>query len=42
MRWLGGITIYGHEFKSARGVGDGPGSLACRNPWVHKESDKTE
>ena len=32
----------GHEFEQAPGVGDGPGSLACCNPWGHKESDMTE
>ena len=34
--------IEGHEFEQAPGVGDGQGSLACCNPWVHKESDTTE
>ena len=32
----------GHEFEQAPGVGDGQGSLACYNPWSHKESDMTE
>ena len=32
----------GHEFEQAPGVGDGQGSLACRSPWGHKESDRTE
>ena len=32
----------GHEFEQALGVGDGQGSLACCNPWGHKESDTTE
>ena len=32
----------GHEFEQAPGVGDGQGSLACYNPWGHKESDTTE
>ena len=32
----------GHEFEQAPGVGDGQGSLACCNPWGHKESDTTE
>ena len=32
----------GHEFEQAPGVGDGQGSLACCNPWGHKESDMTE
>ena len=31
-----------HEFELAPGVGDGQGSLACYNPWGHKESDTTE
>ena len=32
----------GHEFKSALGVGDGQGSLACCSPLGRKESDTTE
>ena len=32
----------GHEFEQAPGVGDGQGSLACCNPWGHKESETTE
>ena len=32
----------GHEFEQAPGVGDGQGSLACCNPWDHKDSDMTE
>ena len=32
----------GDEFEQALGVGDGHGSLACYNPWGHKESDTTE
>ena len=31
-----------HEFEQALGVGDGKGSLACCDPWAHKESDMTE
>ena len=31
-----------HEFEQALGVGDGQGSLACCNPWGHKESDMAE
>ena len=31
-----------HEFEQALGFGDGQGSLACCNPWGHKESDMTE
>ena len=34
--------LNGHEFEQALGVGDGQGSLACWNPWGHKESDTTE
>ena len=32
----------GHEFEQALGVGDGQGSLACCNPWGHKELDMTD
>ena len=32
MRWLDGITDYGHEFKLAPGIGDGQGSLVCCSP----------
>ena len=31
-----------HEFEQASGDGDEQGSLACCNPWGHKESDMTE
>ena len=31
-----------HESEQAPGVGDGQESLACCNPWGHKESDMTE
>ena len=31
-----------HEFEQTPGVGDGQGSLACCDPWGHKESDMTE
>ena len=34
--------LNGHEFEEAPGTGDGQGSLACYNPWGHKESDMTE
>ena len=30
------------NFEQDPGVGDGQGSLACCNPWGHKESDTTE
>ena len=32
----------GQEFEQASGVSDRQGSLACCNPWGHKESDTTE
>jgi len=32
----------GHECEQPLGVDDGQGSLACCNPWGHKESDMTE
>ena len=32
--------LNGHEFEQALGVGGGQGSVACCNPWGHKESDK--
>ena len=32
----------GHEFEQALGVCDCQGSLACCNPWGHKELDMTE
>ena len=35
--WLDGL-----EFEQAPGVGDGQGSLACCNPWAHKEWETTE
>ena len=31
-----------HEFEPALEVGEGEESLACCNPWSHKESDATE
>ena len=30
-----------HEFEQVPGAGEGQGSLACRSPWGHKESDMT-
>ena len=38
--WHHGLD--GHEFESAPGGGNGPGSLACCSPWGRKESDTTE
>ena len=38
MRWLDGIMdSNGHEFEQALGDTEGQGSLACYNPWGHKE-----
>ena len=34
--------LNGHEFEQAPGVNDRQGSLACCNPWDHKELDTTE
>ena len=34
--------LNGHEFGYTLGVADGQGSLVCRSPWGHKESDMTE
>ena len=31
----------GHEFEQTQGDSDGQRSLACCNPWGHKESDTT-
>ena len=43
MKWLDGITIsMDAEFEQAPGVGDGQGSLACCNPWDHKELGTTD
>ena len=32
----------GHEFEQTLGDSEGQESLACCNPWGHKESDMTE
>ena len=42
MRWLDGITDYGHGSGWTPGVGDGQGGLACCGSWGRKESDMTE
>ena len=34
--------LNGHESEQASGDGEGQGSLACRSPWGHKESDMTD
>ena len=33
--------LNGHAFEQVVGYREGQGSLACCNPWVHKESDTT-
>ena len=38
--WL--HQLNGHEFEQAQEAGDGQASLACCNPWGHKESDMTK
>ena len=34
--------LNGHEFEQALGNDEGQGSLACCNPWGHKEMETTE
>ena len=34
--------LNGNDFVQTPGDGEGQGSLACRSPWGHKESDTTE
>ena len=34
--------LYGHEFESTPGVGDGQGVLACCSPRARQEMDTTE
>ena len=34
--------LNGHEFEQGPGDGEGKGSLACCDPWGHKESDMNE
>ena len=38
--WL--HQLNGHEFEQTPGDGEGQGTLACCNPWGHKESDMTK
>ena len=33
--------LNGCEFEQAPGDSEGQGSLACRSPWGHRESDRT-
>ena len=40
VKWHLGLN--GHEFEQIPEVSEGQGSLACCNPWGHKESDTTE
>ena len=37
MRWLDGITNYGHEFEQTLGDSEGQGILVCCSSWDHKE-----
>ena len=34
--------LNGHKFEQTQGDVEGQVSLACCNPWGHKESDMTE
>ena len=34
--------LNGHEFEQTLGDSNGQGSLACCNPWGHKELDTTQ
>ena len=34
--------LNGDEFEQAPGDGEGQGSVVCKSPWGHKESDTTE
>ena len=36
------LRLDGQEFEQTLGAGDGQGSLACCNPWGHRELDTTE
>ena len=42
MRWLDGITESMDLSEQIPGDGEGQGSLACCNPWGHKELNMTE
>ena len=42
IHWKRPITLNGHEFEQAPGVGDGQGSLACCSLWDCKELNMTE
>ena len=33
--------LNGYEFEQTPGDSEGQGSMACCNPWGHKESDTT-
>ena len=33
--------LSGHEFQPTPGDSEGQGSLVCRSPWGHKESNMT-
>ena len=37
----GWMAFNGHVCVQTPGDGEGPGSLACCNPWGHKELDTT-
>ena len=37
VRWH--LQFNGHEFEQTPGDSEGQGSLACRSPWGHEESD---
>ena len=41
MRWLDGVTDYGHRFEQTPGETEGQRSLACCRPWACKEVHTT-
>ena len=41
MRWLDGITDFGHELGQTPGDGERQGSLDCCSPWGLKKSNMT-